>query len=94
MTKMNYLHLQRPEEAIKTYRELLGYTKVGGHSPEDVSCYWSVLCRKARPSDELTSRVMSRAIMPKRASTIFLTMSAEKERLVSFQILTVSFKQG
>lgn len=30
MTKMNYLHLHRPEEAIKTYRELLGYTKVRG----------------------------------------------------------------
>ena len=28
MTKMNYLHLDRPEEALKTYRELLGYTKV------------------------------------------------------------------
>lgn len=27
MTKMNYLHLHRPEEALKTYRELLGYTK-------------------------------------------------------------------
>lgn len=25
---MNYLHLHRPEEALKTYRELLGYTKV------------------------------------------------------------------
>ena len=28
MTKMNYLHLKRPNEALKTYRELLGYTKV------------------------------------------------------------------
>ncbi|EIW73630.1 hypothetical protein TREMEDRAFT_26610, partial [Tremella mesenterica DSM 1558] len=27
MTKMNYLHLNRPEEALKTYRELLSYTK-------------------------------------------------------------------
>lgn len=29
MTKMNYLFLGKPEEALKTYRELLGYTKVG-----------------------------------------------------------------
>lgn len=28
MTKMNYLHRHRPEEALKTYRELLSYTKV------------------------------------------------------------------
>lgn len=28
MTKMNYLFLGKPEEALKTYRELLGYTKV------------------------------------------------------------------
>ena len=28
MTKMNYLHLKRPNEALQTYRELLGYTKV------------------------------------------------------------------
>jgi len=28
MTKMNYLHLGRPDEALTTYRELLGYTKV------------------------------------------------------------------
>jgi hypothetical protein len=28
MTKMNYLFLQRPEDALTTYRELLGYTKV------------------------------------------------------------------
>lgn len=28
MTKMNYLDLHKPEEALKTYRELLGYTKV------------------------------------------------------------------
>jgi hypothetical protein len=28
MTKMNYLFLQKPEEALVTYRELLGYTKV------------------------------------------------------------------
>ncbi|WVQ96861.1 hypothetical protein IAU59_003968 [Kwoniella sp. CBS 9459] len=27
MTKMNYLQLQRPEKALETYRELLGYTK-------------------------------------------------------------------
>ncbi|OCF30632.1 COP9 signalosome complex subunit 2 [Kwoniella heveanensis CBS 569] len=27
MTKMNYLHLHRPEKALETYRELLGYTK-------------------------------------------------------------------
>ncbi|ORY31403.1 PCI domain-domain-containing protein [Naematelia encephala] len=27
MTKMNYLHLNRPEKALETYRELLGYTK-------------------------------------------------------------------
>ncbi|KAK6908306.1 hypothetical protein I203_102307 [Kwoniella mangroviensis CBS 8507] len=27
MTKMNYLHLHRPEKAIETYRELLSYTK-------------------------------------------------------------------
>ncbi|KAL7423214.1 hypothetical protein Q5752_002514 [Cryptotrichosporon argae] len=27
MTKMNYLFLNRPVEALKTYRELLGYTK-------------------------------------------------------------------
>lgn len=25
---MNYLQLQKPEEALGTYRELLGYTKV------------------------------------------------------------------
>jgi hypothetical protein len=29
MTKMNYLLLHKPELAIVTYRELLGYTKVG-----------------------------------------------------------------
>ena len=28
MTKMNYLYLQKPEDALTTYRELLGYTKV------------------------------------------------------------------
>jgi hypothetical protein len=28
MTKMNYLYLQKPEDALVTYRELLGYTKV------------------------------------------------------------------
>jgi hypothetical protein len=28
MTKMNYLFLHRPDEALATYRELLGYTKV------------------------------------------------------------------
>jgi hypothetical protein len=28
MTKMNYLFLQKPEDALTTYRELLGYTKV------------------------------------------------------------------
>lgn len=33
MTKTNYLFLHRPEEAFKTYRELLGYTKVGGPGP-------------------------------------------------------------
>lgn len=27
--KMNYLNLNRPEEALKIYRELLGYTQVG-----------------------------------------------------------------
>ena len=27
MTKMNYLYLHRPEEALRTYRELLTYTK-------------------------------------------------------------------
>ncbi|ORX40213.1 COP9 signalosome complex subunit 2 [Kockovaella imperatae] len=27
MTKMNYLHMKRPSEALKTYRELLSYTK-------------------------------------------------------------------
>ncbi|KAK8858486.1 hypothetical protein IAR55_002713 [Kwoniella newhampshirensis] len=27
MTKMNYLHLHRPEKALASYRELLGYTK-------------------------------------------------------------------
>lgn len=27
MTKMNYLYLHRPAEALQTYRELLGYTK-------------------------------------------------------------------
>jgi hypothetical protein len=29
MTKMNYLYRHQPDEALKTYRELLGYTKVG-----------------------------------------------------------------
>lgn len=28
MTKMNYLFLGKPDEALKTYRELLGYTNV------------------------------------------------------------------
>lgn len=28
MTKMNYLYRHQPDEALKTYRELLGYTKV------------------------------------------------------------------
>jgi hypothetical protein len=28
MTKMNYLYRHQPEEALQTYRELLGYTKV------------------------------------------------------------------
>lgn len=28
ITKMNYLHLHRPDEALGSYRELLGYTKV------------------------------------------------------------------
>lgn len=28
MTKMNFLHLHRPDESLKTYRELLSYTKV------------------------------------------------------------------
>ena len=28
MTKMNYLLLHRPEPALETYKELLGYTKV------------------------------------------------------------------
>lgn len=28
MTKMNYLYRHRPDEALKTYKELLGYTKV------------------------------------------------------------------
>jgi COP9 signalosome complex subunit 2 len=32
MTKMNYLFLQRPEDALTTYRELLGYTKVSPSS--------------------------------------------------------------
>ncbi|WRT67670.1 uncharacterized protein IL334_004642 [Kwoniella shivajii] len=27
MTKMNYLHLHKPEKAFETYKELLGYTK-------------------------------------------------------------------
>lgn len=31
MTKMNYLYRHQPEEALKTYRELLGYTKVSLH---------------------------------------------------------------
>jgi hypothetical protein len=31
MTKMNYLYLQKPEDALTTYRELLGYTKVSLH---------------------------------------------------------------
>jgi hypothetical protein len=28
MTKMNYLYRNQPEQALKTYKELLGYTKV------------------------------------------------------------------
>lgn len=27
MTKMNFLYLHRPDESLKTYRELLSYTK-------------------------------------------------------------------
>jgi hypothetical protein len=33
MTKMNYLFLNRPDEALATYRELLGYTKVSTGPP-------------------------------------------------------------
>jgi COP9 signalosome complex subunit 2 len=32
MTKMNFLHLHRPDESLKTYRELLTYTKVRPHT--------------------------------------------------------------
>lgn len=32
MTKMNYLHLHQPEKALDSYKELLGYTKVGNLS--------------------------------------------------------------
>jgi len=35
MTKMNYLYLQKPEDALTTYRELLGYTKVSFSAPTD-----------------------------------------------------------
>ena len=34
MTKMNYLYLQKPEDALTTYRELLGYTKVSLQLPD------------------------------------------------------------
>jgi len=33
MTKMNYLYLQKPEDALTSYRELLGYTKVSSLLP-------------------------------------------------------------
>lgn len=37
MTKMNYLFLNRPDEALATYRELLGYTKVSTDAPEEAN---------------------------------------------------------
>jgi len=35
MTKMNYLYLQKPEDALTTYRELLGYTKESSQDQVD-----------------------------------------------------------
>jgi hypothetical protein len=65
MTKMNYLHLDRPEDALKTYRELLGYTKVRSSLG-----LWS----------GLTVRAMSRGITPRSRSITSLITSEEKER--------------
>jgi hypothetical protein len=38
MTKMNYLFLHHPEEALSTYRELLGYTKVRAYLASHEPC--------------------------------------------------------
>ena len=45
MTKMNYLSLKRPELALRTYRELLSYTKVStaGRSEADAPRFVEVL---------------------------------------------------
>lgn len=44
MTKMNYLYRNQPDEALRTYKELLGYTKVSTEpSVQLVQLFYSLI---------------------------------------------------